>query len=552
MTPPFATRHRTPDTPDASPAPAGGTHRTTAGAQAPHTPPIAPRTASLPARSPARPPARLPARLHVEVTTRCNLQCPMCVKQAQGCRIEEADLPLSLFLRLGSVLPSVRSLVLNGIGEPLLHPDLPEMLRFARSLMPHDASIGFQTNGHLFTPDLARQVVEAGVDRICLSVDSLGSPDSMSAPGCPHGDISQGGTGRPDGTGVAGTKDRNALHGDSRPGDVPPGDMLHGNMRQWDTLRADMGHGGGRPDIVAQRLAAVMTMLRAIPSPRPRGLQLGCEFVLLRDNAHELPRVVRWAAQQGASFMLVSHVLPYDAKTAEQSLFSADTAEALAFVAAHRQRAAEQGLDISTYFDVLWKFHKSPQEKAVVDYVGAMQDEAVAHGLSLHLRRLLNPHRGETVALSPQALEALFAEAQAEADRAGLDLSLPQTGARLDRHCAFIEEGAAFIAADGGAHPCQFLWHRYACHLDGATKQVYPRRFGSLAETPLEEMWNSEAWRAFRDEVLAYDYPDCTNCPTVPCDDITGTFGDFEMDCHGVTVPCGHCPWCLGGVQCLD
>jgi MoaA/NifB/PqqE/SkfB family radical SAM enzyme len=201
---------------------------------------------------------------------------------------------------------------------------------------------------------------------------------------------------------------------------------------------------------------------------------------------------------------------------------------------------------------VLWKFHKSPQEKAVVDYVGAMQDEAVAHGLSLHLRRLLDPHRGETVALSPQALEALFAEAQAEADREGIDLSLPQTGARLDRHCAFIEEGAAFIAADGGAHPCQFLWHRYACHLDGATKQVYPRRFGSLAETPLEEMWDGEAWRAFRDEVLAYDYPDCTNCPTVPCDDITGTFGDFEMDCHGVTVPCGHCPWCLGGVQCLD
>lgn len=537
MTAPLTARHQTPDAPAATPAPTGGTHRTTAGAHAQHAPQTAP----------------LPARLHVEVTTRCNLKCPMCVKQAHGCRIEEADLPLSLFLRLGSVLPSVRSLVLNGIGEPLLHPDLPEMLRFARSLMPADASIGFQTNGHLFTPDLARQVVEAGVDRICLSVDSLGTPGRMSAPGCLHGDMRQKNMGKPDGTGVAGTKELNVLYG-ARPhddrlyGDSPPDTgCLHGDM-----LRGDMGHGGGRPDIVAQRLASVMTMLRAIPSPRPRGLQLGCEFVLLRDNAHELPHVVRWAAQHGASFMLVSHVLPYDAKTAEQSLFSADTAEALAFVAAHRQKATEQGLDITTYFDVLWKFHKSPQEKAVVDYVGAMQDEAVAHGLSLHLRRLLAPHGAGTTALSPQALEALFDEARAEADLAGLDLSLPQTGARLERRCAFIEEGAAFIAADGGAHPCQFLWHRYACHLDGATKQVYPRRFGSLAEMPLEEMWNGEAWRAFRAGVLAYDYPDCTNCPTVPCDDITGTFGDFEMDCHGTTVPCGHCPWCLGGVQCLD
>lgn len=484
-------------------------------------------------------PTPFPARLHVEVTTRCNLRCPMCVKQTPGCRIDEGDLPYEHFVRLQSVLPAVQSLVLNGIGEPLLHPDLAAMLRFARAHMPADASIGFQTNGQLLTPALAQEVVQAGVDRICFSVDGLddapAAPNAITVPAALNAPAAPAAQSAPDVPSVPAAPATPALFA---PASHHP---------------ASMGHGEGH----AARLAGLMALLRDVPSPRPGGVQLGCEYVFMRDNAHQLPQMVRWAAQQGARFMLVSHVLPYDASMAHQSLFVPDTEEALAFMRVKHAEAAAQGLHLGDYFDVLWKFYKTDAEKALVAFVGTMQEQAVAQGISLHLRRLLGKGSvggGKAYggpALDPAAVAHLFAAAQAEADVAGMELSLPQMGPRLTRRCEFVEEGAAFIAADGGVYPCQFLWHRYACFLDGEVKQVFPRCFGTLAEHTLEQLWNGEAWRAFRAEVLSYRYPDCTNCPTVPCDDITGTYGEFDMDCHGVTVPCGHCPWCLGGVQCL-
>ena len=64
----------------------------------------------------------LPSTLHVEATTRCNLRCRMCVKHTDGGGIAEGDLSPQVFEALLPVLPVVDRLLLNGIGEPLLHP----------------------------------------------------------------------------------------------------------------------------------------------------------------------------------------------------------------------------------------------------------------------------------------------------------------------------------------------------------------------------------------------------------------------------------------------
>src|SRR5574337_480053 len=74
-----------------------------------------------------------PAKLFVETTTRCNLACPMCAKQAGGARSASGNLDPSLFTALKPVFPYVESLVLNGIGEPLLHPGLEAFVKTARS-----------------------------------------------------------------------------------------------------------------------------------------------------------------------------------------------------------------------------------------------------------------------------------------------------------------------------------------------------------------------------------------------------------------------------------
>lgn len=118
-----------------------------------------------------------PARLYVEVTTRCNLRCSMCVKQTEGCGIEEADMPFEVFSRLASCLPHADVVLLNGVGEPLLHPRLAEMVRFARTHMRDGAWVGFQSNGLALTPRLAAELLEAGLGTMCLSVDSIASAE---------------------------------------------------------------------------------------------------------------------------------------------------------------------------------------------------------------------------------------------------------------------------------------------------------------------------------------------------------------------------------------
>jgi putative metalloenzyme radical SAM/SPASM domain maturase len=97
----------------------------------------------------------------------------MCVKYAQGSCIEEGDMDLSLFQRILPSLGHVKSLVLNGIGEPLLHPHLETMIVQARKVMPADSIIGFQSNGLLFDESKAKRLQKAGLDTVCLSLDSL-------------------------------------------------------------------------------------------------------------------------------------------------------------------------------------------------------------------------------------------------------------------------------------------------------------------------------------------------------------------------------------------
>ncbi len=114
-----------------------------------------------------------PKKLYVEITTRCNLKCNKCIKQAENHGIIEGDMSFDVFKRIARELTTVDHLILNGIGEPLLHPELEKMVEIASKVMPRKASIGFQSNGLLMTSGMARRLVAAGLTTICLSLDNL-------------------------------------------------------------------------------------------------------------------------------------------------------------------------------------------------------------------------------------------------------------------------------------------------------------------------------------------------------------------------------------------
>ncbi|MHB8763246.1 MAG: radical SAM/SPASM family putative metalloenzyme maturase [Deferrisomatales bacterium] len=431
----------------------------------------------------ATPPALRPhpSKLFVETTTRCNLRCAMCVKQTRDHGVAEGDLAEATFAALAPALPHLEALVLSGIGEPLLHPGLESFLRRARAALPPGAWVGFQTNGLLLDEARALALVEAGLDRVCLSLDAV-SPATF------------------------------------------------GRLRE-----------GGEVGALDRALGALAAARRRTG----RAVEVGIEFVALRDNLAELPEVVRWAGRRGVSFALVTQVLPYDEALVAQAAYDPNTDVAVGFFEPWRDRARREGVPLDRYFSVLWKYQKTAEEQRIVDFVEAMKADAHGRDLFVNVQKILE--RDEPWIAR---VRGHFAEAAAAALEAGVDLRLPEVVPSGARRCDFVEEGSAFVSWDGRVHPCYFLWHGYRCLVNGREKFVRPRVFGDLAERGVLETWNDPAFRAFRESVTRYDYPFCSDCNLAKCCDYVQA-EEFEQDCYINAEPCGDCLWCKGVFQCL-
>ncbi len=108
----------------------------------------------------------------VEITTYCNLRCPGCYR---GCDREDnvqVHEPLETIKENINTLAELRNCQIISIsgGEPLLHPELLDILRHIRSmgLLPF-----VHTNGLLLTPELIIKLKEAGLSGLIIRVDSL-------------------------------------------------------------------------------------------------------------------------------------------------------------------------------------------------------------------------------------------------------------------------------------------------------------------------------------------------------------------------------------------
>lgn len=123
---------------------------------------------------------RVHTDLRVSLTDRCTLRCAYCMPE-EGVAWLARDLVLSddEIVRLVSLAGElgVRSIRLTG-GEPLLRPGLPELVRRLAGIEPR-LKISLTTNG-LRLPELARDLAEAGLDRVNVSLDTL-KPETFLA-----------------------------------------------------------------------------------------------------------------------------------------------------------------------------------------------------------------------------------------------------------------------------------------------------------------------------------------------------------------------------------
>ena len=233
-----------------------------------------------------RRPVEPACKIYLEPTSRCNLACRTCIRNAWeeplGDMSEETFARLLDGLARFDPLPEV---FIGGFGEPLAHPRLFEMVERVKALgVP---KLGLITNGCLLDEQASRRLIAAGLDTLWASLDGI----------------------------------RQESYSDVRLGALLP--QVLENLRVFRDVRREMRvtplapqdrvryeYNEGSIDGYGE--------YRALPALLP---QLGIVFVAMRRNIADLPDLVATSRLLGATRFLVTNVLAYTEDLVPETLY---------------------------------------------------------------------------------------------------------------------------------------------------------------------------------------------------------------------------------------
>jgi len=110
---------------------------------------------------------------HIIPMRRCNLACGYCNEYDHN----STPVPLELMKkRLDKLADLGTSVVTISGGEPMMHPELDQIIRHIRS---RGMIAGLISNGYYFTPDRIKRLNEAGLEYLQISIDNV-NPDEVS------------------------------------------------------------------------------------------------------------------------------------------------------------------------------------------------------------------------------------------------------------------------------------------------------------------------------------------------------------------------------------
>jgi MoaA/NifB/PqqE/SkfB family radical SAM enzyme len=114
-----------------------------------------------------------PIMAHIIPIRRCNLSCAYCNEYDDYSK----PVPLETMKHRIDLLGKLKTgiITLSG-GEPLLHPELDDVIRHIRHV---GALAGLITNGYFLMPDRIQRLNDAGLDYLQISIDNV-MPDEVS------------------------------------------------------------------------------------------------------------------------------------------------------------------------------------------------------------------------------------------------------------------------------------------------------------------------------------------------------------------------------------
>ena len=110
---------------------------------------------------------RKPKRIIIEPVNICNLRCPLCPTTTM--KRKRGVMKLKEFKEICDSLPSsIKDMELFLAGEPLINPELPEMIKYASE---KGINCSVSTNSMLLDKKYTERLLDSGLFRLIVALD---------------------------------------------------------------------------------------------------------------------------------------------------------------------------------------------------------------------------------------------------------------------------------------------------------------------------------------------------------------------------------------------
>jgi radical SAM protein with 4Fe4S-binding SPASM domain len=118
-------------------------------------------------------PLSTPFVIFIDPAAPCNIQCKFCYHSNKNIKgIMQWDLYKKIISDIQLFESPIKTLRLYAFGEPLLNPHFSDMIKHAKDKQIAE-NIDTTTNGTLFNPKLNLSIINAGINRINISVNGI-------------------------------------------------------------------------------------------------------------------------------------------------------------------------------------------------------------------------------------------------------------------------------------------------------------------------------------------------------------------------------------------
>lgn len=116
-----------------------------------------------------------PEIVQIDITGYCNLKCRMCPQSTDNA-LEKGVMSFDLYKKIIDKAKNagVLSVILTLSGEPLLHKNIVDMIRYAKEKKLY---ISFSTNATLLNKKMSSDIIKSGLDEIMFSIDTVNKND---------------------------------------------------------------------------------------------------------------------------------------------------------------------------------------------------------------------------------------------------------------------------------------------------------------------------------------------------------------------------------------